>query len=97
MEIEQTAEPAMAADAMRPVNDGRCCDQAVVEPLVMPFNVIVRHELCHCSPEVPLPHRDHTIETLRLDRSDESLHFRAISVRCQRNSVSGVAMPRKAV
>jgi hypothetical protein len=39
---------------------------------MIPFTVIVRHELRNGSSKVALPDRDHAIEALLLDRSHEA-------------------------
>jgi hypothetical protein len=83
----------------------RCAhDQPIAKSLMIAFAMIVRDELHDEAPEVPLPQRNDPIQALFLDRPDESfcvgirlrrgrayVHFRAMSCRCQRSNVFGVA------
>ena len=77
---------------------GRGCprDQPVVESLVIPFQMLMRDKLRDRASEVPLPQRNHSIETFFLDRPNESLGVR-ICVRgaiwCQDHADPGVAKP----
>ena len=50
---------------------GGCDDELVLESLMVPLNVVVRHELRHCPSEVAFAQRDDLPQALRLDRQDE--------------------------
>ena len=56
-----------SSNAARRVSRSRPRDQPIVEPLVIPFSVIVRDIFCDRPPEMPLPNRNDPIETLFLD------------------------------
>jgi hypothetical protein len=48
-------------------------DQPIVQPLVVPFSVIVLDILGHGPPEVPLPERNEPVQALFFDRPYEPL------------------------
>jgi hypothetical protein len=48
-------------------------DEAVLEPLVVPFTVVVSDELPDGAAQVSFAEWHHPIETLRLDRQHEPL------------------------
>jgi hypothetical protein len=43
----------------------RARDEAIVEALVVPFSVIVRHVLGHRAPEMPISDRNQPVQTLK--------------------------------
>jgi hypothetical protein len=60
------------------MNVGRwaASDQGVVEPSVIPLDVVMRHVLCECTTEMTFADRDDPIETLRLNGSYEAFGIR---------------------
>ena len=63
--------------------DERPLDEFVSDALMIPFCVIVVHELSYEVPKVPFAQRHDAIKALPLNRSDEALRVR-IAVRCGR-------------
>jgi hypothetical protein len=55
VEIEQPAEPGTASHATRSLYRRRARDEAIVEPLVIPFPMIVFDEFCQGMSKVLLP------------------------------------------
>jgi hypothetical protein len=51
-------------------------NQLVAETLMIPFAVVVRDKFRDCVPEMTLPQRNHPVETLLFDRSNEPLGVR---------------------
>ena len=94
--IQQSSHARAPTHAAGRVGHGRPRDQPVVESLVIPFKMIVLDKLRDRASEVPLPQRNHSIETLFLDRTHESFGVR-IRVRgarwCQDHADPGVAKP----
>ena len=76
VEIEQAAETLPSTNAPCRVTRRHPRDQPIAEPLVIPFAMIVLDILRHRVPEVPLPERNHPIETFFLDGPHESLGIR---------------------
>ena len=55
VEIEQPAEPGPASHATRSLYRRQARDEAIVEPLVIPFPMIVFDEFCQGMSKVLLP------------------------------------------
>src|SRR6185436_18188349 len=75
VEIEQSTQPQPALHPTRHVDYRRTRDQPIVAPLVISFLMIVLDVLRDRTPKVPLPDRNHPIETLFLNRSHEPLRI----------------------
>jgi hypothetical protein len=57
------------------VDRWRARNQRVLEPLMIPFPMVVIDEFRHGPAEVALPKRNHPIETFLFDRSHEALRI----------------------
>jgi hypothetical protein len=68
VEVEQSAESRPAPHAAGPVNRRGVRDQPIVEPLVIPFGMVVLYILRHGAPEVMLPLRNDPVEAFVFDR-----------------------------
>ena len=74
VEIEQSAKPLAVPHAAGPVGGWRARDESIGETVMIPLAppMIVVDELRDQVPQVPLAERNDAIETLLLDRPDES-------------------------
>ena len=74
VEIEQSAKPLAVPHAAGPVGGWRARDKSIGETVMIPLAppMIVVDELRDQVPQVPLAERNDAIETLLLDRPDES-------------------------
>ena len=48
-------------------------DQFVLKTLMVPLRVVVRHELCQCTPEMVLTEQDQTVQAFLFDGAHEPL------------------------
>ena len=71
--IEEPAKPLPAANLTAALDRRRAGDEFVVEPLVIPFTVVVLDELRNGPAEMTFADRNHSAETLFLDRAHEAL------------------------
>ena len=95
IEGEQPAEPRAASHATRSLDRWRAGDEATVEPLVIPFPMIVLDEFRQGVPEVSLPQRNHPIEQFFFDRPNKALD---VGVRVWRTlGVSTTRMPAPSI
>jgi hypothetical protein len=63
----------MNQSPMAALDRRRAGDEFAVESLVIPFTVVVLDELRHRQAEMTFAERDHSAETLFLDRAHEAL------------------------
>jgi hypothetical protein len=71
--IEEPAKPLPTANLTAALDRRRAGDEFVVEPLVIPFTVVVLDELRNGPAEMTFADRNHSAETLFLDRAHEAL------------------------
>src|SRR5688572_1295788 len=77
IEAKQPAEPLATLDTLASPRDvARRFDEPVPDSLVIALSVVVRDVLTDRSPKVRFADRDDLRQTLRLDRSNESLRIR---------------------
>lgn len=80
--IEQPTEPLPPTDGTAGARSWQLIDQLVVQPLVVPLAVIVRHKVSKRLPKVAFSERNHAVKAFLSNRAHEPLRI-GIAIRSQ--------------
>ena len=85
VDVEQPAQPRPSPHAARHVGRRRAGNESIVEPLVIPFTMVMLDKLREGAPKVVLTYRNDAVETFFLDRRHEAFRVGIRIRRAYRN------------